>query len=110
MSERKKQVVERLNGFGKVTRGEIFLSDVRYSLQIVQEIIVSRSFSGTEEIPGFKEISGQIAVISGEKELMDGNIMTLLLEDGRKWKFIPLSGNLITGNYQVVNAGGEGIV
>jgi hypothetical protein len=110
MSERKKRIIESLTGTGNVYKDNEVISDVQYRLQITQEFIISRSHSSTEELPGLKEISGQIDVISGERDLMDGNMMTLQLKDGRKWKFFAPRGDFISGSYQVVSASGDGII
>ena len=107
---KKRKLLETLNGMGRVFSGDEHISDVRYSLQIFQEYLISQSFSGTDEIPGHKEIVGQIAVISGERNLIHRNNLTLHLEDNSKWAFFASKGDPISGNYRVVHTGGKGIV
>ena len=72
--------------------------------------MVSNASGGIEELPTLKSISGIIVVSSGEKNLPVGNVLTLHLEDGRKWPFFVSHEESVPGAYYVVNASRDGIV
>ena len=110
MTKKRKKPVENPSGIGKVFRDDGYLSDVRYRLRVVQEILIAASFAGEEEIEGLREITGDIDVIKGEGNLISDEQLTLQLEDGRTWKFITKSGDPLSARYQVMNASGEGLV
>jgi len=109
MNTRKHKVIETLNGLGKIYKGEKCISDALYNLDIIQEYLVSRALSGNQELPGMIEISGYVSVIKGEKDLCNGEVMTLELKDKRKWKFFASSGDFLSGKYKTVSANSEGI-
>jgi len=105
----KLQTLESPNGIGTVYKDNRTIATVYYSLQVEQEIIVSKSFTHTEEIPGQKRITGQITVDEGERDLMDGSVLVLQLADGRRWHFVTISGNPISGKYRANTASGGGL-
>ena len=94
-----KTLVNTLNGSGKVYTGELFISNVSYTIQVWQEFI--------DSIPSHKEIRGQITILDGERILDVGSILTLKLEDDQDWQFFASSGNPVTGVYEVVNVSGS---
>lgn len=106
----KQRIIEKIIGSGKVYLGDEYLTDVKYNLVVKQEMIVSRSFSGTQEIPGMKDIEGTISILGNPCNLVGNSIKTLNLQDGREWKFIASSGNPVSGIYRVINASGEGLI
>jgi hypothetical protein len=109
MDTKKSKIVETLSGTGKVYKDDKAIANVRYKLQIRQQFILTTSSSGEEEIPGLREITGQISVIEGERNLVNRKVLTLHLVDGRTWQFYAVSGDPITGMYSAVNASGEGL-
>lgn len=100
------QTLERPNGIGTVYKDDKAIATVYYSLRVEQEIILSKSLTHTEEVTGQKRITGQITVDKGERDLIDGSVLTLQLADGRRWGFIATSGNPISGTYQTQTASG----
>jgi hypothetical protein len=109
MCAKERSIEDRLTGRGTVRRGEDKLAEVRYTLHVLQEYNVSRTFGGTSRVPGMKDVSGLITVISGEHMLTGKGMLTLELEDGRQWDFLPTSGDPVTGIYEVVASGGQGL-
>jgi hypothetical protein len=105
----RRQNVETPNGSGKVFKNDIEVATVRYSLRVIQEILISKSFAETSEVEGLQEITGNISVIDGERDLMGDSPYILHLADGRKWEFLATSGNPISGEFRAVNSGGKGL-
>jgi hypothetical protein len=110
MELKKYKMLEAPHGVGKVYKDDREIARVNYQLQIKQEFIIEKSSSGEEETPGLKEITGQINIIEGERNLIDGSVLTLYLSDNRKWQFFTNRGNPISGNYVAVNVDGEGLI
>ena len=98
------KTLQRLSGIGKVhiSLEEDPIATVDYILLVQQEFLSGRAIDGGEEIPGIISISGKITVIAGERMLIDGQLMILVLEDGRTWSFFAKRGGPVSGNYQVV--------
>jgi hypothetical protein len=46
-------------------------------------------------IPSLKDVNGQIVVVDGEVNLVDGKVLTLCLADGRTWPFFAARGDPI---------------
>jgi hypothetical protein len=106
---KKRMTLETLNGTGKILRDGVQIAIVRYRIRIDQEFFVSKTQSGTEEIPGLKEIKAQVSVLEGEQNLFDATNLTLQLSDDRRWNFFVTERNPNSGIYEAVNAG-EGIM
>ena len=107
---KRSRTLESLTGLGDVYRDDKQIAKVRYTIKVKQEIIISRSNSGAQELPGLQDIRGTINVVSGESNLIDGTVLVLQLEDGRRWQFFATSGNPISGGYVVVNVSGQGFL
>jgi len=106
MSVKKRKVIDNLNGKGTVYENDKLICEVMYRIEVAQEYIISHS----SEIPGMKEIIGQIQVLSGEMNLANGKELVLKLKDGRKWKFFASHGDAISGIFKAVNVDGSEIV
>jgi hypothetical protein len=106
MTRKRVQLLESLKGLGEVYKDEKNIASVHYTISVSQEMLI---INNTQEVPGIKRIDGEVAVFEGQRNLIDGNEMTLLLDDGRKWKFLAKSGNPVSGVYRVINASGEGL-
>lgn len=112
MTQKRYKTLERPTGNGRVCRenGEE-VAKVFYNLQVGQEFLIARDAGGSEEIPGLRNISGQVTVIEGERDLMTSEeTWTLHLSDGRYLKFFASRGNPVSGTYQISPASGEGLV
>ncbi len=110
MTKKRRRIVGTPSGQGRVLREGQYLADVSYSLQVIQEYIVVSGSAGDEEIESLREITAQISVISGEKDLGLGQQLTLELDDGRSWEFITKTRDHASGTYQAVNASRDGLV
>jgi hypothetical protein len=110
MTTKRLRTLETPTGKGKVVKDGVPIADVTYTLLVKQEYLISKSLTGEEELPGQKEISGQIRVIAGERDLMDGSILTLQLADDRQWQFFARSGDPVSGQYSAVNVNPEGLL
>jgi hypothetical protein len=75
-----------------VFRGDRVIATVKYSLEVSQNIIGKGK---GRYIPGLKDVNGQIVVVDGEANLVDGKVFTLCLADGRTWPFFAARGDLI---------------
>ena len=109
MSITKRRPVEAPSGRGEVFKDDKAISQVRYSLYVYQDIYVTRTPGGVEEVPGLMDVSGIITVITGERNLMGVDSLTLHLADGRVWTFFAKAGDPVSGEYECVNASGEGL-
>lgn len=110
MSTKKYKILQTPIGMGKVYKDDKFIANVRYKLQIRQEFIVIKSSSGEGEIPGLKEVTGQISVIEGERFLKLRSVLTLHLDDGRKWKFLIERIDPSSAMYSAVNSSAEDLM
>lgn len=109
MSKKKFKTLETPSGIGEIYRDDMEIAKARYKLNVRQSFIVVSTHDGEEEIPSLKEITGKISVIDGERNLIDGSVLTLHLADGRKWQFFANRGDPISGSYSAVNTSGEGL-
>ena len=110
MSRNKTRAVDRLSGRGQVIKDGTPIATALYTLRVLQDSVEFSTFGGKGEVDGLKDIKGEITVLDGERNLTDGSILTLRMEDGTTWTFFAKSGDPVTGKYVVVNASGEGMV
>jgi hypothetical protein len=68
----------RLWDRGKVYKDDERIAEVVYALQIVQEIV-----GGIAQ----EDITGQVRVVEGKRNLADEGNLMLRLSGGRKWEF-----------------------
>jgi hypothetical protein len=106
--KRKNQIIGEPRGAGEVYRADTWLAHVGYSLVVKQTILTK---PGGPVVPGPKDITGEITVLEGERDLIanqQGQLM-LHLEDGRKLAFLILQQDPTSATYEITNATGEGL-
>lgn len=112
MTKREYRTLETPTGQGQVCdlEGDL-IADVSYSLNVQQEMIVTRTFSGISRNPGVKDISGEITVleIHSDNVIRLGEKYVLHLDDGRQWQFLVADAHPSSGFYYVRNASGKGL-
>jgi len=104
MLSKKRQVVERPSGTGKIFKNNREIGTATYLLDVVQTIRPKRPYGDSNEVPGLREVRGQLKVADGQVDLREG-IFILELTDGRRWEFFATNGDPVTGNYTVVRGG-----
>ena len=103
--------IEQPHGIGRVLKGENWVADVTYSLTVTQAVKVHTGLGGnTGETREPKEMSGNIRVTNGDAHLLrhqetgtsfsDAGLM-LELADGRRWRFMIASANVLAGVYRI---------
>ena len=105
MVSKKRQIVERPSGIGKIFKDEQEIATASYLLDVGQTINITRTVSETIETPGVLDARGRIKVLDGQIDLRGSKFM-LELTDGRRWEFFATKGDPDTGTYSVV-IGGE---
>ena len=90
MVSKRRQIVERPSGIGKIFKGETEIASASYLLDVGEAV----------GIPGVREVRGRIKVLGGETDLR-GVKFILELTDGRRWEFLTTKGDAATGNYAV---------
>ena len=90
MVSKKRQIVERPSGIGKIFKGDAEIASASYLLDVGEAI----------ETPGLREVRGRIKVLGGETDLRVGKFI-LELTDGRRWEFLTTKGAAATGSYAV---------
>jgi len=90
----------RLWDRGKVYKGDERIAEVVYALQVVQ---------GTTGDVEQQDITGQVRVVEGKRNLVDEGTLTLQLSGGRKWEFFA-SIAMGSGVYNVIGASRAGLV
>ena len=90
----------RLWDRSKVYKGDEPIAEVVYALQVVQ---------GTVGGVGQQDITGQVRVVEGKRNLADEGNLTLRLSGGRKWEFFA---SIATGSgvYDVIGTSRAGLV
>lgn len=98
---RETEVIERLEGAGRLRDKAGQTWDVDYAITICQEYHCSRTGAGESRVPGMRTIEGTIDGLD-EVSLIGlcGETFTLKLEDGRHWDCI-----LMNTNGDLVNTG-----
>jgi hypothetical protein len=84
----------RLWDRGKVYKGDERIAEVVYALQVVQETI-----GGVEQ----QNITGQVRVVEGKRDLINEGTLILQLGGGRRWEFFA-SIDMGSGVYNVMDA------
>ena len=101
MDEKKEaRINTRLWDRGKVYKGDECIAQVVYALQIVQGIV-----GGAER----QDITGQVRVVEGKRNLINEGALVLHLNGGRKWEFLA-SIDMGSGVYNIVGTSRAGLV
>ena len=90
----------RLWDRGKVYKGDERIAEVVYALEIIQKMV-----GGTEQ----QEVTGQVRVVEGKRDLINEGTLTLQLGGGRKWEFLA-SLDMGSGVYNVLGASKTSLV
>ena len=85
---------------GKVYKDGERIAEVVYALQIVQETV--------DDIAQ-QDVTGQVRMVDGKRNLVDEGVLTLQLSGGRKWEFIA-SIAMGSGVYNVIGTSRAGLV
>ncbi len=116
MNRRTSKVIERPVGTGEICKAGEHVAGVLYRLEVRQEILISESLNGQQELPGQLEISGEVTVSEAERmqaqvmQIMNsGSLLTLHLSDGRTLDIYAPSADPISGTYRVTG-GSSGLV
>jgi len=94
------KVGTRLWDRGKVYKGDERIAEVVYALEVIQKTV-----GGTEQ----QEITGQVRVVEGTRNLINEGVLTLQLGGGRKWEFLA-SLDMGSGVYNVLGASKTSLV
>jgi predicted RNA-binding protein len=92
-------VSTRLWDRGKVYKGGERIAEVVYALQVVQDTV-----DGVDQ----QNITGQVRVVEGQRNLVNEGNLTLQLGGGRKWEFFA-SADMGSGVYNVLDARKAGL-
>ena len=103
--------IEQPYGIGRVLKDENWIADATYSLTVTQAVKVHTALGGeTRETREPKEMTGNIRVTNGDAHLLrhqetgtslsDAGLV-LELADGRKWRFMIASANVLAGVYRI---------
>jgi hypothetical protein len=90
----------RLWDRGNVYKGDERIAEVVYALEIIQKVVGS-----TEQ----QEVTGQVRVVEGKRDLTNEGTLTLQLGGGRKWEFLA-SLDMGSGVYNVLGASKTSLV
>jgi hypothetical protein len=88
----------RLWDRGKVYKDDERIAEVVYALQVVQETV-----DGVER----QDITGQVRVVEGKRNLINEGALVLHLSGGRKWEFLA-SIDMGSRVYKVIGASRAG--
>ena len=94
------RISTRLWDRGKVYKDDERIAEVVYALHVVQETV-----EGVEQ----QDITGQVRVVEGKRNLADEGNLTLRLSGGRKWEFLA-SIAMGSGVYQVMGVNRASLV
>ena len=94
------RISTRLWDRGKVYKGDEHIAEVVYALQIGQGTV-----GGVEQ----QDITGQVRVVEGRRNLANEGNLTLRLSGGRKWEFLA-SIAMGSGVYNVIGTSRAGLV
>lgn len=110
MTRRSRKTTGHLSGSGQILEENTWIADAKYEITILQEYLHPRTFGGDQEpVEGHKIINGTILVNKGEKDLVQGKVLTLVLDDGLRWDFMGKTGDSLKGQCKAIGAGGKGI-
>ncbi len=90
----------RLWDRGNVYKDDERIAEVVYALQVVQETV-----DGMER----QDITGQVRVVEGKRNLINEGALVLHLSGGRKWEFLA-SIDMGSGVYNIVGTSKAGLV
>jgi hypothetical protein len=93
--------IETPSGQGRLYNGRRLIADVRYRLDIRTKFRTVKSPSGMWRLPRPVNITGEIQVIHGERDL--SGTFTLHLTDHRQWDCVIKDGASVSGKYQTIN-------
>jgi hypothetical protein len=89
----------RLWDRGKVYKGDEHIAEVVYALQVGQGTV-----GGVEQ----QDITGQVRVVEGKRNLVEEGALVLQLRGGRKWEFLA-SIAMGSGVYKVMGTSKAGL-
>jgi len=104
VSRKTRSILENVKGMGAVYHGEEFIRELGYDITVWQEWLHS---SGAAPIEGLQEITGLVFDINspiGVADLVDGRVLTLHLEDGRRLDFF-----IRNSDGEIANSGPDGL-
>jgi hypothetical protein len=84
---------ERLSGEGKVYKGQQFIADVHYALQIDSYSKTTRTMEGEGRFPAGKSVQLRISPATKVSGQFGPERLTLHLSDGRKQDFFVSTSN-----------------
>ena len=104
--KKRREVLESPAGFGTVENeaGEA-IARVAYRLVLSQEMLLAETFSGSEEIEGLKDASGQIKIVDESRTLPMTSPLMLRFEDGRGLPFVISNGDMVGRVFRILGAG-----
>src|SRR4051794_3615633 len=83
MYQPRSRLVEHLRGKGQILDGDASVGTVLYDLRQLEDVIVTKTSSGQQEIPGMKSIDGLMRPLNGGP-FSDRDNFILKLDDGRQ--------------------------
>ena len=86
-------MTERLSGEGKVYKGQQFIADVRYELQIDSHFKTTRTMEGESRYPAGKSVQLRINPATAVSGHFGPDRLTLHLSDGQKQDFFVSTSN-----------------
>lgn len=103
--------IEQPQGAGRVLKGADWIADATYNLAVTQAVKTYTALGGNMgETREPKEMTGNISVTNGDAHLLrhqetgtsfsDAGLV-LELADGRKWRFMIASANVLAGVYRI---------
>ena len=92
-------ISRRLWDRGKVYKDDERIAEVVYALQVVQGTV-----GGAEQ----QDITGQVRVVEGKRNLVNEGALVLQLSGGHKWEFLA-SMDMGSGVYNIVGTSGAGL-
>ena len=103
--------IEQPHGAGRVLKGADWVADATYSLTVTQVVKAYATLGGNVgETREPKAMTGNIRVTNGDAHLLrhqetgisfsDAGLV-LELEDGRRWRFMIASANVLAGVYRI---------
>jgi len=93
-------ISRRLWDRGKVYKNDEHIAEVVYALQVVQGAV-----DGAQR----QDITGQVRVVEGKRNLINEGALVLQLSGGHKWEFLA-SMDMGSGVYNVTGTSGAGLV
>ena len=117
MSSKTYKTIETPGGIGELRKSGAHLAKVFYRLQVRQEIIAGEPGTANQESYGVPEIVGEVSVSQDEpmqsqvsKSMSAGELLTLILADGRRLDVYATKGDEFSDAYRIVAASSAGFV